>query len=126
MSADPPRIYECVFQLFLKIYQSAISNFTTHHMTVGGMYLTNSITNTIYPRLKGLDMFKPFKERHPDVAPLLEGVPIVVCKVVELGLKGAFFIARRIYSQNPWCIPINIKFIFYHWFMGENELEFNW
>lgn len=76
-----------------------MSNFVTHHLTVGGVYLVNSITNTLLPRMVGQDMFALFRERHPDVAKLLVNVPVAVCKVVELGMKGAFFYARRIYSQ---------------------------
>ena len=60
----------------------------------------NSITNSSVPRLKGTDMLAGFKERHPEVAQLVRDIPILVCKVVELGMKGAFFVARRTLRQN--------------------------
>lgn len=84
-----------MFNLFVKIYSAAIANFITQHITTGGMYLVNSITNVSLPRLKGKDMLASFKERHPEVRKLVEGVPIIVCTVVEMGMKGAFFVARR-------------------------------
>ena len=99
MAPNPPRIYDSVFKLFVKIYSSAIANFMTQHITTGGMYLVNSITNVSLPRLMGTDMLASFKERHPEVAQLVEKVPIMVCKVVEMGMKGAFFVARRSFLQ---------------------------
>lgn len=56
VAENPPRIYDSVFNLFVKIYSSAIANFITQHITTGGMYLVNSITNVSLPRLKGKDM----------------------------------------------------------------------
>ena len=61
------------------------------------MYLINSITNVSLPRLMGTDMLATFKLRHPEVAQLVDKVPIVVCKVVEMGTRGAFFVARRVF-----------------------------
>jgi glucokinase len=93
--AEPPRIYDSVFRLWAKIYSEAIANFIAQHLTVGGMYLVNSITKVSIERLKSIDMLANFRACHPEVAKMVEGVPIVVCKVVELGMRGAFFVARR-------------------------------
>lgn len=97
--SHPSKIYESIFQLFFKIYSAAVSNFVTQHLTVGGVYLVNSITNTLLPKMVGLDMFALFRERHPDVAKLLVDIPVAVCKIVELGMKGSFLVARRIYRH---------------------------
>jgi len=70
------------------------------HVAFGGMYLIGGITNSIFPRIKDTDMFSEFKKNHPEVEILIKDVPIMVCKVVELGMRGAFFIARRILSQS--------------------------
>ena len=70
------------------------------HVAFGGMYLIGGITNSIYPLIKGTDMFATFKKYHPEVELLVRDVPIMVCKVVELGMRGGFFIARRILSQS--------------------------
>jgi glucokinase len=85
--------------LFIKIYSEAVANFTTQHVATGGMYLIGGITNSIFPKIQGSDMFATFKKNHPEVESLVKDVPIMVCKVVELGMRGAFFIARRILSQ---------------------------
>lgn len=61
LSPNPPRIYDSVFKLFVKIYSAAIANFVTHHLTVGGMYLVNSITCASIPRLMGQDLFASFR-----------------------------------------------------------------
>ena len=42
---------------------------------------------------------KPWKERHPEIARNFQGFPILVCKEVDLGLKGAFVMARRIIAD---------------------------
>ena len=55
----------------------------------------NSITNVSIPRLVGTDMMASWKERHPEAAFIVDKVPIVVCKVVEMGMKGAFYVAKR-------------------------------
>ena len=52
------------------------------------------------PKLKGMDLLKGYKERHPDAAKIMDDVPIVVCKVAELGMMGAFFMARRVFRMN--------------------------
>jgi glucokinase len=76
---NPPRIYENVFKLFLKIYSAAIANFVAQHLTTGGMYLIGGLTKSILPRIVGSDLFEEYRERHFDVVKLVEGVPIVVC-----------------------------------------------
>ena len=42
---------------------------------------------------------KPWKERHPEIARNFQDLPILVCKEVDLGLKGAFVMARRIIAD---------------------------
>jgi len=86
--------------LFINIYSSAIATFVVGHLAVGGIYLVGSLTNTVLHKLRGRDLFEGFKKRHPEVAKLVENIPIVVCKEIELGLRGAYFIAKRTYNQN--------------------------
>lgn len=62
--------------------------------------MVGSLTNTILHKLKGRDLLEGFKKRHPDVAKLVQGLPIVVCKEIELGLRGAYFIALRTFNRN--------------------------
>lgn len=97
---NPTRIYESAFNLFLKLYSAAIGNFLSQHMCTGGIYLVGSLTNSIISRIKDTDFLAGFKNRHPEVAHVIEKIPIVVCKEIDLGLKGAYFVARRIASDN--------------------------
>jgi glucokinase len=97
---NPPLVYQKVLELFIKIYSSAIATFMAGHLTVGGIYLVGSLTNSVLPKLKGRDLFEGFKTRHPEVAKMVENVPIITCKETELGLRGAFFIAKRIFSKH--------------------------
>ena len=60
------------------------------------MYLVNSITNVSLGRLMNTDMLGGFKKRHPEVVPLVEDVPILVCRVVE----------RHDTDRNPKCLSI--------------------
>ena len=61
--------------------------------------MVNSITKSCVSKLVGMDLFKGYRERHPEAAKMVDKVPIVVCKVVELGMKGAFFVARRVFKD---------------------------
>jgi glucokinase len=80
----------------IKIYSAAIANHIAHHMPTGGLYLVGSITNSLLPRLKDKDILAAHRKRHPPVAHFVEKVPLVVCKEIDLGLKGAFFVGRSI------------------------------
>ncbi len=83
-----------------------IGNFIIHHMSIGGLYLVGSLTNALIPKLKGTDILAGFKARHSVVAGLVGKAAIIVCKDVDLGLKGAYFVARQILIDN-WRIHIN-------------------
>ena len=89
-----------MFKLFIRIYSAAIANFVTQHLTVGGMYLVGGLTKSILPRIVGTDLFKGFKERHPEILQLVDKVPLSVCNEVELGLKGAYYKAKQIFKDN--------------------------
>ena len=65
VGADAPRIYKEAVDLLIKIYSAAIGNFITTHVCLGGLYLVGSLTNSLLPRLEGVDILKGFRERHP-------------------------------------------------------------
>ena len=96
VGANAPRIYKEAVDLLIKIYSAAIGNFITTHVCLGGLYLVGSLTNSLLPRLEGVDILKGFRERHPEVEHLVKKAPLVVCKEIDLGLKGAFYVARSI------------------------------
>lgn len=99
LEEEPSLIFQKIFELFLKIYASAIGNFICHHMCIGGLYLVGKLTNSLIEKIKDKDILKEWKQRHPEIIRTIETVPIVVCKEIDLGLKGAFFAARRIISD---------------------------
>jgi glucokinase len=66
--------------LLIKIYSATIGNYISHHMCIGGIYLVGSITNTLLPKLQGVDILASFRERHSEVANMVIKAPIVVCK----------------------------------------------
>lgn len=90
------RADDAAVSLLVKIYSAAIGNHIVHHMTTGGLYLVGSITNSLIPRLKGKDILAAFKKRHPEVSNVVEQTPLLVCKEIDLGLKGAYFVARNV------------------------------
>jgi glucokinase len=90
------RADEAAVSLLIKIYAAAIGNHMAHHMPTGGLYLVGSITNSLIPRIKDKDILADFRKRHPPVAKMVEKIPLLVCKEIELGLKGAYFVARTI------------------------------
>jgi len=96
---NAPRIYKEALNLFLKIYAAAVGNFLIHHMCVGGVYLAGSLTNSVLGELLRRDFLKEFRERHYEIAGLAAKVPILVCKELDLGLKGAFYVARRVFND---------------------------
>jgi glucokinase len=95
----PSLLYKNVFKLFMKIYESAIGNFLAHHMCTGGLILVGSLTNGILDRLLEMRLLEEWKARHVEFRNNIEDIPIVVCKEVDLGLKGAFVMARRIIAD---------------------------
>jgi glucokinase len=97
---NAPRIFESAVNLLIKIYSAVIGNFIIHHMSVGGLYLVGSLTNSLIPKLKGVDILAGFKARHSVIASLVDKAAIIVCKDVDLGLKGAYFVARSILIDN--------------------------
>ncbi len=46
-----------------------------------------------------MNLLEEWKKRHVQFAHNIEKVPLIVCKEVDLGLKGAFVIARRIIAD---------------------------
>ena len=65
VGAEAPRIYKEAVDLLVKIYAAAIGNFITTHVCMGGLYLVGCLTNSLLPRLEGIDILKGFRERHP-------------------------------------------------------------
>jgi glucokinase len=93
---NAPIIFESAVNLLIKIYSSVIANFIVHHMCVGGVYLVGSLTNSLIPKIRGVDILASFKARHSTVADLVSKPAIIVCTDLDLGLKGAYFVARSI------------------------------
>ena len=93
-------VLEGVINLLLKIYSATMGNFMAQHMCVGGLYLIGSLTKSLIPKLKGVDLLKGFRERHPEITSIVEQVPIAVCNEIELGLRGAYWVARSISKGN--------------------------
>lgn len=85
--------------MFIDLYCSAICNFIIGHMCTGGLYLVGGLTKAVLERLKEVKITEKFSARHPEIAKLLEKVPIVFSKEVELAFKGAFVYARRIIAD---------------------------
>ena len=96
MSEGASRADQAAVSLLIKIYSAAIANHIVHHMSTGGVYLVGSITNSLLPRLKDKDIVATHRKRHPEVAHIVEKVPLIVCKEIDLGLKGAYFVGRAI------------------------------
>lgn len=92
---NAPRIFTSVISLLLKIYSAAIGNFISHHCCLGGLYLIGSLTNSLIPKIKDVEWLADFNKRHFDIE-LTKITPVIVCKEIDLGLKGAFFAARKI------------------------------
>ncbi len=88
----------------MKIYEAAIGNYLAQHMCIGGLVLVGSLTNGILPKISKMKLLNEWKKRHVEFASNIEDVPLIVCKEVDLGLKGAFVMARRIIadSQYEW------------------------
>lgn len=93
---DAPRIFASAVNLLIKIYSSVIGNFIVHHMTVGGVYLVGSLTNSLIPKIKGVDILAEYKTRHSNISGLVGKAAIIVCTDIDLGLKGAYFVARSL------------------------------
>ena len=66
----------------------------------GGLYLIGSLTKSLVPKMKGVDLMKGFRERHPEIVSIIDKTPIAVCNEVELGLRGAYWVARNIYQHH--------------------------
>jgi hypothetical protein len=47
-----------------------------------------------------MKLLEEWKKRHVEFASNIEDLPLVVCREVDLGLKGAFVVARRIIADN--------------------------
>ena len=58
--------------------------------------MIGGITKSFVPFMVDQDILKDFKERHPELKQVLESIPIVYAKEIELGLKGSFVYARRV------------------------------
>lgn len=69
-------------------------------MCTGGVYLVGSLTNAVLGRLREINITEKYSARHPEIAKLVNKVPIVVSKEVDLGLRGAYVYARRIISDD--------------------------
>ena len=68
-------------------------------MCTGGLYLVGSLTNAILEELQKKNITEGHNKRHPEVASIVNKVPILVSKEVDLGLKGAYVYARRIIAD---------------------------
>lgn len=66
------------------------------HMTTGGVYLVGGLTKALLSKIEGRDILAEWKDRHPDMRKVVEEMPLVFCKEVDLGLKGAFVMAKRL------------------------------
>ena len=95
----PDLIYQKVFELFMKFYSSAIANFMVQHMTTGGVYLIGGLTKALLPKIKDRDVLKDWKERHPDMVKIVNKIPLIFSNEIDLGLKGSFFMAKRLISH---------------------------
>jgi glucokinase len=100
LEEKPSVIFENVFRLFMKIYEAAIGNYLAQHMCIGGLVLVGSLTNGILPKISKMKLLEEWKKRHVEFASNIEDLPLVVCREVDLGLKGAFVVARRIIADN--------------------------
>lgn len=88
----------------MKFYSSAIANFIIQHMTTGGVYLVGGLTKSLIQKIKQKDILESWKLRHPQMANVIESMPIVFCNEIDLGLKGAFVMSKRLLKK-----PIQIK-----------------
>ena len=68
-------------------------------MCTGGMYLVGGLTLAVLDRLKEVNIIEKYVQRHPELTKIIEKIPIVVSKEVNLGLKGAYVYARRIIAD---------------------------
>lgn len=96
----PLPVFSKVYSLFIKLYSSAIANFMIQHLTLGGVYVVGGLTKTLLPKLVTEDILKSWKDRHPEMKELVENIPLVFCKEVDLGLKGAFVLAKKLSKKN--------------------------
>lgn len=85
----------------MKFYSSAIANFMIQHMTTGGVYLVGGLTKALLPKIQQTDMLKQWKERHPDMGKMIDRIPLVFSNEIDLGLKGAFVMAKRLAKSIP-------------------------
>ena len=83
----------------MKIYEAAMGNFMAHHMCVGGLVLVGGLTNGILGKIQNMKLLQEWKKRHVQFEKNIENVPLIVCKEIDLGLKGAFVMARRIIAD---------------------------
>jgi glucokinase len=95
----PDLIYQKIFELFMKFYSSAIANFMVQHMTTGGVYLIGGLTKALLIKIKDRDVLKDWKERHPDMVKIVDKIPLMFSNEIDLGLKGSFFMAKRLISH---------------------------
>jgi glucokinase len=93
----------------MKFYSAAIANFMIHHMTTGGVYLIGGLTKALFAKIQERDVLKNWKERHPDMVNIVENIPLIFISEIDLGLKGSFFLAKKIVSHgiNKGNNPIN-------------------
>jgi glucokinase len=89
----------------MKFYSAAIGNFMVQHMPTGGVYLVGNLTNFISPKFKEMDILKDWKERHPEMKKIVDEIPLVLCNEVDLGLRGAGYVARKLYNKHHPSIP---------------------
>ena len=92
----PELVYQKVLELFLKFYSAAIGNFMIQHMTTGGVYLVGGLTNAFLGKIEGRDILKEWKERHPEMKKVVEKIPLLFSKEIDLGLKGSVYVAIKI------------------------------
>ena len=57
--------------------------------------MVGSLTNSLIPKIKGVDILSAFRNRH-NIGGLVDKAAITVCKDIDLGLKGAYFVARSL------------------------------
>ena len=89
-------------EYFIELYSSAICNFIVGHMCTGGLVLVGSLTIAVLDKLKETNLTAKFNERHHEMTKLVNKVPIVVSKEVDLGLRGAYVYARRIIADGQY------------------------
>lgn len=87
-----------VMEYFIELLGNISGNLSMYTLPFGGVYLVGGITKTLEPILKQMDpsIFLKYFMSRGEQNNLLEDIPIILVKNLDLGMRGAIEYTRRL------------------------------